>query len=264
MSQSDYKIHKMSHQQGERGTNYQERVQRLFERVKNIQNITEEEKMNKMKELEKCVADLDRKTLRRKEERVLKQDGFAEKLGQLRTTLESEVEARVKLESQMTAELDHLERYCIKIAEEARTLRDESDRKLVTKLNNSIELLQIDIQRGATANHFEANSELEHLLKVELPKLQKELNNECELRKELEQKILEQFMQQVHELTDLYFEEKKKRELKEEDLLNAISTIAKDVEAALKKQRADREKNEESILELVEKVIERLKRDVTA
>ena len=71
-------------------------------------------------------------------------------------------------------------------------------------------------------------------------------------------------MQQVNELTDLYFEEKKKRELKEEDLLNAISTIAKDVEGALKKQRIDREKNEESILELVEKVIERLKRDVTA
>ena len=254
----------MSHHQGERGTNYHDRVQRLFERVKNIQNITEEEKLNKMKELEKCITDLERKTMRKKEERVLRQDTFAEKINQLKTTLESEVEARLKLESQMNSELEHLERYCVNIAEEARTLRDESDRKLVTKLNNAIELLQIDIQRGATANHFETNTELEHLLKVELPRLQKELNNECELRKELEQKILEQFMQQVNELTDLYFEEKKKRELKEEDLLNAISTIAKDVEGALKKQRIDREKNEESILELVEKVIERLKRDVTA
>lgn len=40
--------------------------------------------------------------------------------------------------------------------------------------------------------------------------------------------------------------------------------MAKDVENGLKWQRTERERNEENILELVEKVIERLKRDISA
>ena len=252
----------MSH--GEKAGNYQDRVQRLFERVRTIQSTGEEERLAKTKELERAIGELDKRVTRKKEERTLRQDGYSEKIAQIKLLLDEEVESRTRLENQLAGELEGLERYCVRLGEEARTLRDETDRRLVGKLNGAIELIQLETQRHLAPSNFEANAELDQLLRVEIPQLQKELGNECALRRELEGKILEQFMEQVSELTLLYQEEKKKREVKEEDLLNAIAAVAREVELALKRQRADREKNEENILDLVEKVIERLKRDITA
>ncbi len=48
----------------------------------------------------------------------------------------------------------------------------------------------------------------------------------------------------------------------EEEILNGINQIQKEIEHKIGGQREDRERNEENILGLVEKVIERLRNDV--
>jgi hypothetical protein len=45
-------------------------------------------------------------------------------------------------------------------------------------------------------------------------------------------------------------------------VLNGIDKITNDVDDMIGKQRLERERNEENVLELIEKVIERLRNDI--
>jgi len=242
---------------------YQERIQRLFERVSNIHNYTEEEKFAKIKEIEAALSEIADQLERRKDTRENQIESFNDKIRQLKALFEEEAAAKNRLETKLQADLEGLERHSYRLIEEAKTTRDEVDRKLVTKLNGAMDIIQSEIPRCLKDKTFEHQKELDQILKVELPNLQEELNNECHLRKELESKIYEQFMEQIRELGELYQDEKRVRELKEEELLAVINSISKEVETGLKKQRAEREGSEENILELVEKVIERLKKDIS-
>jgi len=242
---------------------YQERIQKLFERVNNIHNYSEEEKMSKIKELETVINSIADHLEKKKETRETQIDTFSEKIKQLKLYFEEESSAKKTLESKLQNELESVERFSNKVIEESKANRDEVDKRLVHKLNNAIDLIQIEIPKNLKDKSFDHQKELDQILKVELPLLQNELNNECQLRKELEAKIYEQFMEQIKELTDLYIEEKRIRELKEEEILSVINSISKEVDTGLKKQRVEREKSEENILELVERVIERLKRDIS-
>lgn len=71
-------------------------------------------------------------------------------------------------------------------------------------------------------------------------------------------------MEQIRELQDNFNEEKKRREINEEEILNSIANVAKEIENSIKKQRYERERNEENILDLIEKVIEHLKKETYA
>ncbi len=245
------------------GKAYQERVQRLFDRVNNIQSITKEEKQLKIHDLEKIVKELEGKIKSHREEKKDKISNFKEAIKELQKALEAETAQRENLENNLNSEINHLEKNCSKILEEARMIRDETDTTLVSKLNNSIDLLQDEISKNLVNNTFEEQKELDQLIETDIPKLQYELANESSMRKELENKIMEQFMEQIQELNTMFIDEKKKRELKEEEILNGINTISNDIEQSLLRQKHDREKNEENILELIEKVIERLKNDIS-
>lgn len=242
---------------------YQERIQRLFERVSNIHNYSEEEKAAKIREVEAALAALGDQLERRKDARESQIASFGDKIKQLKQLFEDESAAKVRLESKLQADLEGVERHSQRLVEEAKASRDEVDRRLVAKLNGAIDLIQAEIPRCLKDKTFEHQKELDQIVKVELPALQEELGNECQLRKELEMKIYEGFMEQMKELGELYQEEKRVRELKEEELVGVINGISREVEAGLKRQRADREASEENILELVEKVIERLKKDIS-
>lgn len=253
----------MSTNQNAYGKAYQDRVQRLFDRVNSIQKITKEDKKVKIQDLERVVKDLETKILSQRKEKNTKISTFRETIKTMQDALELESQNREKLENGLNSQINNLDKNCAKILEDAKYLRDDTDRNLVTKLNNSIDLLQEEISKNLMNKNFEKNEELEQLMEKDLPKIQYELANESAMRKELENKILDQFMNQIGELNNLLVEEKKKREIKEEEILNGINTISKDIENSLQKQREEREKNEENILELVEKVIDRLKTDIS-
>lgn len=242
---------------------YEDRVQRLFNRVNNIQSINAEEKQTKLRDIENVLTELAQKISKQKEEKASKLTTLTETMATLSKALEGERERAEKLENTFNSDLLTLEKNFLQSVEEARSLRDESDKRLVTKLNTELEGLQMNLARGLGSERFEGQEELEQLIETDIPRVQAELANESALRKELEGKILEQFLEQVNELRALHEEEKKTRETKEEELVEAINVISKEVEDGLKKQKDERERNEENILELVEKVIERLKTDIT-
>lgn len=77
----------------------------------------------------------------------------------------------------------------------------------------------------------EINPDFEFITQEEIPKLQRELSNEINLRRELENKILEQFMEQISELNEIFIEEKKEREQKEEEIVNTLKSIAAEIES---------------------------------
>lgn len=241
---------------------YEERIQRLFNRVNNIQTVTSQEKQSKLKEIEKILEELESKLDKQKTEKVNKLNTFTSTIQSLNRILDEERDKNERVESNFNQELLNLEKAFGKSIEEARLLRDESDQRLVSKLNKEIEGLQYELAKNFQTNHFEGKEELEQLVETDIPRIQNEIVAESSIRRELEAKIVEQFMEQIQELREIFEDEKKQRECKEEELVLAINTIAKEIDEAIKKQKEEREKNEENILELVEKVIERLKSDL--
>lgn len=138
--------------------------------------------------------------------------------------------------------------------------RAEQDSKLVNKLNNHVEQIQIEIQKHAQ-NSGEMSPDFEFITQEEIPKLQRELTNEVNLRRELESKILEQFMEQISELNDIFNEEKREREAKEEEIVSTLKSVSQEVEGMIDHQKGERERNEELILNLIEQIIERLRNE---
>ena len=251
---------------GEGPTNnkaYEDRVQRLFSRVNNIQSATAEEKQGKLREVERALEELESKLERQKTEKASKLHGFATAVQSLTVALDEEREKNERVESDFNQQLLALEKAFGKSIEEARALRDESDQRLVGKLHSEVEGLQYELARHFQTTHFEGKEELEQLVETDIPRIQAEIAAESAIRRELEAKIVEQFMEQVQELRDIFEEERKQREAKEEELVTAVNAVAREVDDGVRKQKDERERNEENILELVEKVIERLKADLT-
>lgn len=100
----------------------------------------------------------------------------------------------------------------------------------MAKLNSHIEQIQGEISKNLEASN-EINPDFEFITQEEIPKLQRELSNEINLRRELENKILEQFMEQISELNEIFIEEKKEREAKEEEIVNTLKSIAAEIES---------------------------------
>jgi hypothetical protein len=127
-------------------------------------------------------------------------------------------------------------------------------------MNNHVETIQIEIQKSLESANV-VNPDFEYITQEEIPKLQRDLTNEINLRRELESKILEQFIDQIQELNEMFQEEKRERELKEEEIVTTLKTISNEIEGMIGCQKIERERNEEMILNLIEQVIERLRQD---
>ena len=69
---------------------YQDRVQRLFSRVNNIQSLNKEEKIEKLKDFENIVLELEQKIQIQKSEKSGKLSMFKEALGQIQAEVENE------------------------------------------------------------------------------------------------------------------------------------------------------------------------------
>jgi hypothetical protein len=77
-------------------------------------------------------------------------------------------------------------------------------------------------------------------LEDDIPRLQEEIAAESGLRAEIEQKIYEQFMEQIAELRLLFEEEKRDREFKEEELINTLKLVSQRVQDSIMKTKIDR------------------------
>ena len=133
-----------------------------------------------------------------------------------------------------------MEKACKKFVEVNSRQRLEEDRKLSARLNGQIDQLYSDINKQLGGSPVQENPELNLLISEEIPKLRKELSHEIMLRRELENRILEQFTEQISDLQTDFMEERKTREAKEEELVNYLKKISVDIENALHRERIER------------------------
>lgn len=78
------------------------------------------------------------------------------------------------------------------------------------------------------------------LITEDLPALREEIDNEIQLRSEIENKIQGQFIQQLDELKVLCAEEREERESKEEELINLLKGISGKVQETLQQTKKQR------------------------
>ena len=140
------------------GDNYNERVQRLFERVGNLQNAVDEEKSNRLKEIENILMDLEKRLVEMRENKNEKIEYFEKMIKQLQLTQEEESENRQRQENDLNTEITGLEKNCQKIIEEAGKERQVLDTKLISKMNSHVEQIQSEIQRNLNTSN-ETNPE---------------------------------------------------------------------------------------------------------
>lgn len=102
-----------------------------------------------------------------------------------------------------------------------------------------IEALSDDINKE---NQAKLNSDvfLQQYLDEELPRLRDDIANEVIIRREVEQKIIDQFMDQIKDLKQNFEEEKKEREIREEELINILKATSLRIQETLVKTRQER------------------------
>ena len=81
---------------------------------------------------------------------------------------------------------------------------------------------------------------LQQYLEEELPRLRDDVANEVIVRREVEQKIIDQFMEQIKDLKLNFEEEKKDRELREEELITILKATSLKIQENLIRTRKDR------------------------
>lgn len=101
------------------GDNYNDRVQRLFERVGNLQSAVDEQKTSRIKEIENILVELERRLNEIRDNKSDKINYFDKMIKQIQIALEEESDNRQKLENELNSEINALEKNCQRIIEEA-------------------------------------------------------------------------------------------------------------------------------------------------
>lgn len=106
-------------------------------------------------------------------------------------------------------------------------------------MNTHVEAIQSEIQKSLDSTGV-INPDFEYITQEDIPKLQKDLTSEINLRRELESKILEQFIDQIQELNEVFQEEKREREQREEEIVSTLKTVSNEIESMIGQQRQER------------------------
>ena len=139
-------------------------------------------------------------------------------------------------------------------------------------------MLSDDINKENQAK-MNADVFLQQYLDEELPRLRDEIANEVIVRREVEQKIIDQFMEQIKDLKQNFEDEKKERESREEELVVVLKSTSLKIQEGIARTKQERyyfigfwdfskkiikrETNEENTVKLVEQVIDKLKTEVS-
>jgi len=238
---------------------YTERINRLFQRLANIQSDVEEEKVNRYKALETILINLEQKVEEINKNKLERHQQLLEKVKFLQNSLEENVGARQKIEGELGNDLKSLQANCRTIIEAANIDHDEQNKKFLGKINRQIEILAKDLSTELSKQ--DTQSYLQNFLEEDLPRLREDLNNEIATRKELETKIYDQFIGQLRDLQENFDKEKKDRERRADEFMEVLKRFSDNISEDIANSREEREKNNEMLLGLVENVVERIKKE---
>lgn len=139
----------------------------------------------------------------------------------------------------MVTEINLLDRNSKKLIEGYQKERIESDTRLVSKVSLQLEGLSSDLQKEHGMK-MESLQIYDSYLQDDLPKLKEDVVNEEEVRQEVEQRIFDQFMEQLQELKVGFDEERKEREDKEEELVAILQNVSAKIKEAIASTKKER------------------------
>jgi len=143
------------------------------------------------------------------------------------------------IENKFERDLSSVEKNCRKLIDNYILERVDSDKKQYQRFSYQLDSLTKEIEKefelkNAQQPYYNA------LITEDLPALRSEIDNEIQLRSEIELKVQGQFVQQLDELKVLCAEEREDRETKEEELINVLKGVAGKVQETLQKTKTQR------------------------
>lgn len=82
------------------------------------------------------------------------------------------------------------------------------------------------------------------------------------MTQEINKKIFAQYSSQMQELSDILSEERKEKEMEESKIMDKLEKMYLKIHKQVEDSRRLRETNEEDVINFLEKVIERVKREM--
>ncbi|CAK67460.1 unnamed protein product (macronuclear) [Paramecium tetraurelia] len=238
-----------------------ERAQRIFEKLQTIQNNVKGEKQSKFKlilgylqSVELAIEDVQKQ----KNQQFL---DIAEKLQRLKSIVDIEKEARDQVDEIMRKEILTVEKNCKTLLKRFSKERLEIDKGEFSNLSQQVDQLSVEIQK-----EFQQKSETQNkLLEIQNEQIQlfyQDIEQKISIREEIEDKIAQQFNQLLDELKRIFDCQQKQREQREEEIIGILKKIYQSAYDACKRSRNERERNEDLFVKLVEKVVEKIKREL--
>ncbi|CAD8152356.1 unnamed protein product [Paramecium octaurelia] len=236
--------------------NIQNRVSSIFEKLNNISTSVQDEKNNRFHAISQLIMAFEAQLQHQSDQ---KEEKFVYKAAKVRQITEFLEQEQRKTETFKL--ITDLERHVRRLIEQNSKERVEQEKKIIYSIGQQIESLQQDVIKERIAQST-SHEYIDSFLNEELPKIADELQNEITERKDVEEKIYHQFVEQLNDLRLLFEKEKKEREIKEEEIIENLREISNRIQDQLRKTRGERERTKETLVTLVEKVIEKLKREM--
>ncbi|KRX00705.1 hypothetical protein PPERSA_00932 [Pseudocohnilembus persalinus] len=240
---------------------YGDRATRVFERINNIQSNIENEKLSRYQLITQMIQSFEGQLDEINKRKQDKFESLADKLKDLQDMIEQEQETGARMDSDSSKEIINLERNCKRLLEQSQKERIEGEKKIAQSISSQIDAVTLEVQKEGQAQQ-QSHQYLDEYLNEVLPRLKDELSFEVTQRKEVEEKIYNQFIEQVNDLKEQHEKERKEKEQKEEELIGVLREISNRIQEQLVRVRKEREKNEEMLVILVEQMVEKMKKEI--
>ena len=239
------------------GVAYYERIQRLSDRLSNLQNGLESEKQSRLDVLNVKLRSIDEKLTTNSDHSSKKFHSMKETLNKMQKSLEDERRLRDKVFEDKDTELRELDLHIQSVIETESQHRVEDEMKIIKTFEDKFASLKDEIIRESKSR-IENEVNLKKYLELDIPKMFEALKEESLAREAMESRILRRAMEEIARLGEAIAAEKRHREESEESMIRMLEEVVVKMQTDLASERREREDSEETLLKLLEETCVKL------
>ena len=239
------------------GSAYYERIQRLSDRLSNLQTGLESEKQSRLDVLNVKLRSVDEKLTTNSDLSAKKFHSMKEILTKIQKNIEDERRLRDKVFEDKDTELRELDLHIQSLIETESQHRVEDELKIIKTFEEKFAAMKDDVIRESKSR-VENEVNLKKYLELDIPKMFEALKEEALAREAMESRILRRAMEEIARLGEAVAAERRYREEAEESMIRMLEEVVVKMQTDMATERKEREESEETLLRLLEETCVKL------
>lgn len=230
---------------------YQKRVEKILNRLNDMQVDIEKDKQGKLMSLDKQLGQTDGSLVQWQEANLKKFADFKLKVNECLRYIENDKQAQQYEHEMQIQEITQLEKSIEERFHAEKLARKEMEARLLQQVEEKFLTVRKTLSQESR-NRYESIEQLKGSLENDMPRLQELIASECEQREQRDQGLFAKIDQEVRQCVEGIEQERKQREETEEAVLEVIKDMTSKIKQEILDEHREREENFETLLNLLE------------